>query len=326
MKRNSPADSATNDDAVTAPRPLYRVRNWDDKFENAQSRKCGKLNWVPVPNKHDGKGYRRLISAKNGPAMYGAWVVILQVASKCLERGVLADEDGPLNADDLSHKTGLPAELISTTLETLCQARIRWLEVEQVGADWQPTPNTPPSRSTDSPQNRMEPEPEAEQKRKTLKPASGVCDRVQKKKQPSVFDGLTADVLKDNAKLFAWIKNDASSGKRKVVNQTEHDALNVFAAAERALEDGHTPIALFIHIVGKKDWKLISNEQEDRARKRLNELRRQISSPPMRDPQTSTTISDPTPISESLEVLKRQIAARSPPAPTAPTETDAPRQ
>ncbi len=161
--------SPRNDDAksVTPPvkslatspgRLLYKVRNWDTLFENAQSRKCARLSWVPVPNKHDGKSFRRIISTENGPALYGAWMLILQVASKCPQRGVLGDEDGPLDADDLSHKTGCPADLFAVALTMLSEPRIGWLEVEPVGVEWEPAPSPLPEQSTDAGQNRMESE------------------------------------------------------------------------------------------------------------------------------------------------------------------------
>ena len=57
--------------------PLYSIRDWDDNFETAQSRKYKKLSWVPIPNRHDSKGYRRLIQMKNGPALYGAALVLV---------------------------------------------------------------------------------------------------------------------------------------------------------------------------------------------------------------------------------------------------------
>ena len=52
----------------------YRVRDWGVHFENTRSRDYKKLDWVPIPNKHDGKGYRRLIALENGPALFAAWV------------------------------------------------------------------------------------------------------------------------------------------------------------------------------------------------------------------------------------------------------------
>jgi len=67
----------------------YRIRNWDKHFENNRTRELKKLDWVPVPNKHDGDGFTELLDHKNGMAHYGAWHLILQVASKCDPRGTL---------------------------------------------------------------------------------------------------------------------------------------------------------------------------------------------------------------------------------------------
>lgn len=117
----------------TSGRPLYRVRNWDTIFENSRSRAFKKLDWVPIPNKHDGKSYRRLVAMDNGLAMYAAWVLIVQVASKCPQRGVLADEDGPLDASDLSFKTGVSADVFSQAFRVLISPAIGWLAVDPSG-------------------------------------------------------------------------------------------------------------------------------------------------------------------------------------------------
>jgi hypothetical protein len=106
----------------------YRIRDWRQRFETPESRKCKALNWVAVPNKHDGLGYRRLLRTPDGPAIYGAWVAILAVASKCPTRGVLADEAGPLSAADISLKCDFPEELIARALGVLSSAEIGWLE------------------------------------------------------------------------------------------------------------------------------------------------------------------------------------------------------
>jgi hypothetical protein len=121
----------------------YRVRNWSEFFENAQSRKYQRLSWVPIPNKHDGKSYRRLMAHDDGPALYGAWLLIVQVASKCPVRGVLADADGVLDADDLAAKTGCPASLFVKAFELLTHPKVAWLEVEQLPADSQHAKSVP---------------------------------------------------------------------------------------------------------------------------------------------------------------------------------------
>lgn len=108
--------------------PTYRIRNWKKHFEKAQSRAYKTINWVALPNKHDGKGFRRVMRMKNGPEIYCGWILIVQVASKCPERGLLVDEDGPLTAIDLEDKTGCSRKVFEKSLEVLCSKEIAWIE------------------------------------------------------------------------------------------------------------------------------------------------------------------------------------------------------
>ena len=119
----------------------YRIKDWDTLFETSETRKLVRLNWVPIPNKHDGKGYRRLI--RSGALNYAAWVLLLQVASKCPQRGVLADQDGPLTPDDLFIKTDCPASCFTAAIPKLLE--IGWLEESPgVPADSPGAPADPP--------------------------------------------------------------------------------------------------------------------------------------------------------------------------------------
>lgn len=107
----------------------YRIRDWTDHFETCESRKLkGPLKWVAIKTKHDGKTYRQLMKHPRAAAVYGAWVLIVTVAGKCPVHGVLADEDGPLTADDLANKTGLSAEHFAEAFEVLSVSPFRWLE------------------------------------------------------------------------------------------------------------------------------------------------------------------------------------------------------
>lgn len=110
----------------------YRVKDWDKHFENHESRKVKRSYWVPIPNRHDGKSYRRIASHPDGVQVFAAWILILEAASKMPERGVLADEDGPLDAEDLSSMTGFPAAIFEAAFRLLPQDRIGWLEAEEV--------------------------------------------------------------------------------------------------------------------------------------------------------------------------------------------------
>lgn len=72
-------------------------------------------------------------------------------------------------------------------------------------------------------------------------------------------NSITEADLKDTAKVLAHVP----------VSAPEADKLRVIAAAERALEVADNPGGMFLSIIKGANWKLISNEQEDRARRRL---------------------------------------------------------
>lgn len=121
---------------------LYRIRNWNKLYENSESKKIKNTRYVLIPNHHDGKGYRRLLELPevlpehpddlrahpDGVRVFSAWILILQIASKCAERGVLADEDGPLTAEDMAYKTGAPQDLFASALRVLSGKDFRWIE------------------------------------------------------------------------------------------------------------------------------------------------------------------------------------------------------
>lgn len=114
--------------------PTYQIRNWVDSFEISQSKKVYKrLMWVAMPNKHDGKGFRRISLHADAVEIFCAWVLIVQVASKMKTRGLLVDDDGPLDADDLAVKTGFPSEIFEKAFAVLTEPKIGWLEVVDNG-------------------------------------------------------------------------------------------------------------------------------------------------------------------------------------------------
>ncbi len=108
---------------------LYVIKNWSDHYEVSQSRTVKHVSWVPLPVKHDGKGFRRLMAMKDGLCLYGAWVLIVQIAAKCIPRGQLIDEGEPLTAEDLAIKTGAPESVFIRALEVLSSERIGWILV-----------------------------------------------------------------------------------------------------------------------------------------------------------------------------------------------------
>lgn len=129
-------------------RTLYRIKDWDALYETAETRKLENLRWVPVPNKHDGLGFRRLAQQRNRCELLAAWLLLVQVASKGRRghRGVLARDSRPLDAEDLSLMTGFPAPLFEQALSFYSDQRQGWLSVETLGD----TPATATSASEQS--------------------------------------------------------------------------------------------------------------------------------------------------------------------------------
>ena len=130
----------TADENTNGAPPTYRVKDWNANYEKAQGRKLkNPMNWVAIPTKHDGKSYGRLMARENAAVLFSAWVLILQVAAKMPVRGILADEDGSLTADDLAMMTRFPAPAFETAFAELTKPDIGWLEVMDgpVGEQWE---------------------------------------------------------------------------------------------------------------------------------------------------------------------------------------------
>ena len=121
---------------------IYSVRDWDIHFENNRSRTVENLRWVCVPNRHDGEGYSLIMEQKNAAELFAAWVLILQVSSKCQVRGTLMREDGTgLTAKSLSIKTRAPEKWFVEALKFFT-INVPWLDCQE--SDSQPAPDCQP--------------------------------------------------------------------------------------------------------------------------------------------------------------------------------------
>lgn len=106
---------------------VYRIAGWNGHFENNRTRLLKSLDWVPMPNKHDGDGFTELMDHKNSMAHYGAWCLLVQLASKCHPRGTLMrDGDRPHDAGTISRQTRGKKADFEEAIPRLLQ--IGWLE------------------------------------------------------------------------------------------------------------------------------------------------------------------------------------------------------
>lgn len=121
---------------------VYHIRDWSQHFENNRTRDLKELRFVIFPNRHDGDGYTELLDHPNGAAHYGAWCVMVQVASRgqhpaggcgipagCCEcRGILLrDGARPHDSVSLSRLTRIPSAVFEEAIPRLLS--IGWLDV-----------------------------------------------------------------------------------------------------------------------------------------------------------------------------------------------------
>jgi hypothetical protein len=130
---------------------VYKIRDWKDLFEKAEWRKLRNRWWVAIPVKHDGTGYRRVMAMKKGLEIFGAWVLIVQVASKCRMPGTLADETGPLSARDIASKTGASEKQVTLALSVLTSSEIGWMTAEEYQDDSSRSTGEPPASAAAAP-------------------------------------------------------------------------------------------------------------------------------------------------------------------------------
>lgn len=114
----------------------YEIRDWNKHFEKSDTRRCKSMSWIAVPNRMDGKGYRRIAAHPRNVEIFAAWILICEIASKMPVRGVLRDEDGPVSPEDMAFMTGYPESIFVLALPVLVLPRIGWLVVNggKVGA------------------------------------------------------------------------------------------------------------------------------------------------------------------------------------------------
>jgi hypothetical protein len=107
------------------------IVDWDQHYENNRTRELKQMQWVPMPNRHDGDGYTELLDHPNGSSHFGAWCALVQVASRCDPRGtLLRDSAVPHNEASLARMTRIPIKVWQEALPRL--ASIGWIRNNEI--------------------------------------------------------------------------------------------------------------------------------------------------------------------------------------------------
>jgi hypothetical protein len=280
--------------------PTYRVRSWAEHFENHETRKLRSLRYILVPNKQDGKGYRRVAAHPRKCELFAAWVLLLQVASKCPERGTLADEDGPLDADDLAAMTGFPAEAFALAFEVLTDPRIGWLTTEPDGGPRE-VPGDCGTERENHPDERNGTERNGLEGKGNESRSNGTCSDAGKASNGRAWSELSkASQLRDPAFVSRLYAEAAADGRL-----TDSDAMRVTFEATAEYIAGRSAVrnvaAYFTTLLRSRFWERpggLPAAAEDKAAAR----RRTRAAPPTPDPHLAAQA--------SLDEQLRRIAER----------------
>lgn len=108
----------------------YRIKDWSTRYETHRTRELKRMDWVPIPNRMDGLGYAELVDHPQGAAHLGAWLAIVEIASRQEVRGTFSYDSTELS-QALARISRIPAEIFEAAIPRL--VRIGWVErIEQV--------------------------------------------------------------------------------------------------------------------------------------------------------------------------------------------------
>ena len=100
--------------------PVYSITDWDKHFECNRTRELKVMQWIPLPNNHHGDGYTELIEHDNGAQHFAAWVIMLQIASRCDPRGTLVRDRGrPHTPESMGRVSRIPPWIFGEVIPRL---------------------------------------------------------------------------------------------------------------------------------------------------------------------------------------------------------------
>lgn len=106
----------------------FAIANWTESFENAQTRRTKHLNSVLMPIRGQSNVQKRMLTFENGYKALAVWHLIIQMAAKCPQRGLLIRGTGALDFDDMSLDLGIPEADIREAFAILCHEKVQLIE------------------------------------------------------------------------------------------------------------------------------------------------------------------------------------------------------
>jgi hypothetical protein len=112
----------------------WRIKDWEKTYENKDTRKLVRLNWVPIPNKHDSLTFSRIRREQDAAAIYCGFQLMVQLASKSerSQRGWIVSGGEALTLEDMALVTGFPVDVFEAATGFL---NGKWVSEEEMPAE-----------------------------------------------------------------------------------------------------------------------------------------------------------------------------------------------
>jgi hypothetical protein len=109
---------------------FYRIKDWQNIYENNRSRELKNLRWVYLPINLSGDGYSQIMEdKKNGPSIFGAFIAVIELAAQCCPRGDLIKSSGePHDFSSIGRICRINSSLIESTI-SFCINPLNWIEI-----------------------------------------------------------------------------------------------------------------------------------------------------------------------------------------------------
>jgi len=92
------------------------------------------MQWLPLPVNLSGDGYTLTMEQEDGPALFGTWCAILQVAAQCSPRGTLQRSNGvAYDCVSLARRCRIPAPTCERALKWFSSQDVMWIAHEGAG-------------------------------------------------------------------------------------------------------------------------------------------------------------------------------------------------
>jgi len=109
------------------------IVEWDKRLQVSQSKRVkGSFSWLPRQQDYKTREYKRIVCSEHARSALGAWYAIAQLAADMPVHGVLMDEKGPLDSEDIAYEIGFQPEWVEEALKILQDPKINYLEKIQI--------------------------------------------------------------------------------------------------------------------------------------------------------------------------------------------------